>query len=125
MFSIASTGASIAPELCMRPALVIALGVVCTALCMRETPAPPKSPAEELENELSLVQIEKMRVISPDSETAARLNEREEKLKYELLGDGVDRPEAVRPRRWSECPEPAASGRPGPLPASGKRTPRS
>jgi hypothetical protein len=109
----------------MRPALVIALGVVCAALCMRETPAPPKSPAEELENELSLVQIEKMRVISPDSETAARLNEREEKLKYELLGGRVDRPEAVRPRRWSACPEPAASGRPGPVPASGKRTPRS
>ena len=109
----------------MRPALVIALGVVCAALCMRETPAPPKSPAEELENELSLVQIEKMRVISPDSETAARLNEREEKLKYELLGDGVDHLEAVRPRRSSECPERDASDRPDPLPASGKRTPRS
>jgi hypothetical protein len=109
----------------MRPALVIALAVICAAQCMRETPAPPKSATDELENELSLVQIEKMRVISPDPETAARLNDREEKLKYELLGEGAERPEAVRLRRSSECPEPAATGPLDPSHASGKRTPQS
>ena len=109
----------------MRPALVIALAVVCAAQCLRETPAPPRSTTDDLENELSLVQIEKMRVISPNAETAARLNDREEKLKYELLGEDAGYPEALRLRRSSDCPEPAASGPLGPSHASGRRTPRS
>lgn len=109
----------------MRPALVIALGVVCAAFYLREAPAPPQSASDELENELSLVQIEKMRVISPDLETAARLSEREEKLKYELLVVGAGLPESVRPRPSADGPERAATVPLCPLPASARRTPRS
>jgi hypothetical protein len=109
----------------MRPALIIALGVVFAALYLRDAPAPQKPATGELENELSLVQIEKMRVISPDSETAARLSEQEEKLKYELLGGGTLRESSVRQRRSSDGPERAASVPLCPFAASAKRTPRS
>lgn len=110
----------------MRPALVIALGLVLAiaAIQQRETLTPPNSNAGELENELSLVQIEKMRVVSPDSDTAARLSEREEELKYALLADGTVQ-KSVRPRRSAGCPEPAASVPLCPFAVSGKRTPRS
>jgi hypothetical protein len=112
--------------------VVIGFGMVLAiaAVYQRETPAVPIPDTGELENELSLVQIEKMRVISPDSETAARLDRREEELKYALLADGtlrerVRRPKSVRLRRSADCPEPAASVPLYPSAVSGRRTPRS
>lgn len=115
----------------MKPALVIALGVVLTValLRQRQSPIPQNSDTSALENELSLVQIEKMRVISPDPEAAARLSEREEELKYELLaGRGEKstmRGQTVRRHRSADYRGPTASGPLCPFAASGKRTPQS
>jgi len=115
----------------MKPALVIALGLVLTIALIRQrqSPTPQSSDASALENELSLVQIEKMRVISPDPEAAARLSEREEELKYQLLTDtgekSIMRGQTVRRHRSADYREPAASGPLCPFSASGKRTPQS
>jgi hypothetical protein len=115
----------------MKPALVIALGAILTVAVIhqREPATPNNSDTDALENELSLVQIEKMRVISPDPAAAARLSEREEELKYALLadrdGEKVMHREIVRRHQSADDPEPAASGRLCPFGVSGKRTPQS
>jgi len=58
----------------MKSALIIAFGVVAiSAVYQHEKLSPRNSGASELEDELSLVQMEEMRVISPDRDTAARL----------------------------------------------------
>jgi hypothetical protein len=75
----------------MKPALVVAAGLflVLGAIHRPEHPAPARCGDGQLENELSLVQIEQMRVISPDSIAAERLSHREEQLKYKLLGSEI------------------------------------
>jgi len=131
VFSIAKAGAPIAPRVSMKSALVIALGVVLTIAVThrRQSPIPQNSDTGALENELSLVQIEKMRVISPDPEAAARLSQREEELKYALLagssGENTTRRQSVRRRPVADYPEPVASGPLCPFAVSGKRTPQS
>ena len=115
----------------MKPALVIALGVILTIATghQREPPTPKNSDTDALENELSLVQIEKMRVISPDPAALARLSQREEELKYALLagrdGESAMRRQIVRRHQSADYPEPAASGPLCPFAVSGKRTPQS
>lgn len=54
----------------------------------------------QMESELSMVQIEQMRVISPDAAQADELSRREEQLKYALLGHES----GVRPRLRLDCP---------------------
>lgn len=79
--------------------------------------------AGPLETELSMVQIEQMRVISPDDGKAAELSYREEQLKYALLGEGSAEASAMR-RAQRSCSQPA----PAPVcwrPASASGMPRS
>jgi hypothetical protein len=71
----------------LAPVFAVGLFLMTSRTHQRESPLPPRSYGEQLEDELSLVQIEQMRVISPDSRTAARLSYREERLKYALLGN--------------------------------------
>jgi hypothetical protein len=70
----------------LAPVFAVGLFLMTSSTRRRENPLPPRSHDEQLEDELSLVQIEQMQVISPDSNTAARLSHREEQLKYALLG---------------------------------------
>ena len=75
----------------MRPTLVltIALAVAITGNTPRTrtplpTPAANVRGGGSLSQELSMVQIEQMRIISPDAASLEKLRRREEELKYAL-----------------------------------------
>jgi hypothetical protein len=72
----------------MKTALVFAAGLflIMSVLHRRERPAPARRGEGNIENELALVQIEQMRVISPEARVAAQFSRREEQLKYKLSG---------------------------------------
>jgi hypothetical protein len=78
-----------------RPRQAVSFAAVLALTLVPVRPRWNTAQSQPLEGELSMVQMEQMRVIAPDSTHAAELSQREEKLKYELF---------VRERPTVECP---------------------